>query len=123
MNSNPTSAAVLAHLQIPVSNIANAVKFFESIGGKQDVNRVGFSVIELLDGTRIQITEVSETAPKENHLQFDFKVADIKIAWQEYSSRGLQPSKIVHNRPGHDYFLLRGPDGYEVKINSPYNRS
>ena len=96
--------------------------FSKSIGGKEDIKRERFAVVELFDGTRIQLTEVSETALKDNHLQFDFKVADITIAWKEYSSKGLQPSKITHNRPGHDYFFLRGPDGQEIKINSPFNR-
>tara|TARA_B100000686_G_C16652821_1_gene896509 strand:- start:895 stop:1266 length:372 start_codon:yes stop_codon:yes gene_type:complete len=122
MNSKSKSAALLAHLRIPVSNLSATVKFFESIGGKEDIKRERFAVVELFDGTRIQLTEVSETALKDNHLQFDFKVADITIAWKEYSSKGLQPSKITHNRPGHDYFFLRGPDGQEIKINSPFNR-
>lgn len=122
MKKASKSGAALGHLRLPVSNLAAAVKFFEALGGKQDVDRIGFAVVELLDQTRIQLTQVSKKKVTNNYLQFDFKVEDIDAAWDDYKSKGLSPSKIVRNRPGHDSFVVNGPDNSEVKINSGFNR-
>jgi len=123
MKTNTQTAAILAHLRLPVKNLSAAIKFFEALGGTQDVDRPGFAVVELTDRTRVQLTETSETQLIGNYLQFDFKVENIDDAWQDYRTKGLIPSDIVRNRPGHDFFLLSGPDNCEVRINSNFNRS
>ena len=123
MKNNSNSAVTLAHLRLPVSDLSKAIEFFESLGGRQDVDRHGFAVVELVDNTRVQLTQTSETKLKDNYLQFDFKVDDIDVAWDECQIKGMAPSDITRKRPGHDFFLLNGPDGCEVKINSKFVRS
>lgn len=123
MTTDQDSAVILAHLRLPVSDLAGAVDFFEAIGGKRDTQREGFTVVELRDRTRLQLTQSREPIAAPSPLQFDFKVEDIDAAWQAYAARGLNPSEIVRRNPGHDSFVLAGPDGCEVKINSAFHRS
>ena len=123
MKNNSNSAITLAHLRLSVSDLSKAIEFFESLGGRQDVDRHGFAVVELVDNTRVQLTQTSETKLIDNYLQFDFKVDDIDVAWDECQIKGMAPSDITRKRPGHDFFLISGPDGCEVKINSKFVRS
>ena len=120
--SNANTSAILAHLRLPVQKLAPAIKFFEALGGTQDVDRDGFAVVELADRTRVQLSETADAELTGNYLQFDFKVADFDDAWRDYQDKGLKPSDIVRNRPGHDFFILTGPDNCEVRINSNFNR-
>ena len=120
MKNNSNSAVTLAHLRLPVGDLSKAIEFFESLGGRQDVDRHGFAVVELVDNTRVQLMQTTETKLMDKYLQFDFKVDDIDVAWDECQSKGMAPSDITRKRPGHDFFLLSGPDGCEVKINSKF---
>jgi catechol 2,3-dioxygenase-like lactoylglutathione lyase family enzyme len=123
MSTDPKSAVILAHLRLSVSDLPGAVDFFEAIGGRRDTQREGFTVVELRDNTRLQLTQSPKPITNSSALQFDFKVEDIDAAWQAYSAKGLKPSEIARRNPGHDSFVLTGPDGCEVKINSGFNRS
>jgi len=122
MATDQKASVVLAHLRLSVSDLAGAVDFFEAIGGERDTQREGFTVVELRDHTRLQLTQSPEPAAAASALQFDFKVEDIDAAWQDYVVKGLKPSKIARRNPGHDSFVLTGPDGCEIKINSGFNR-
>jgi len=123
MKNDSNLAVALAHLRLPVTDLSKAIKFFEALGGIQDVDRDGFAVVELVDHTRVQLTETSRIKLMDNYLQFDFKVEDIDVAWDNCQDKGMVPSDIIRNRPGHDFFILSGPDGCEVKINSRFVRS
>lgn len=123
MTTDQKASVILAHLRLSVSDLSSAVSFFEALGGKRDTQREGFTVVELRDNTRLQLTQAEGTVTGNSPLQFDFKVDDIDAAWQDYSAKGLAPSDIARRNPGHDSFLLTGPDGCEVKINSGFNRS
>jgi len=123
MTADQKSSVILAHLRLSVSDLAGAVDFFEAIGGKRDTQREGFTVVELRDHTRLQLTQSREPITAASALQFDFKVEDIDAAWQAYEAKGLNPSDIARRNPGHDSFILTGPDGCEVKINSGFNRT
>ncbi len=122
MNDNSKSAVALAHLRLSVTHLSEAVEFFEAIGARADTQRENFVVVELRDRTRLQLTQSKEAIPAGNSLQFDFKVEDIDAAWQDYQAKGLKPSEIIRRNPGHDSFVLVGPDAYEVKVNSGFKR-
>ena len=122
MNDDSNSAVALAHLRLSVTDLPDAVAFFEAIGARADTQRENFTVVELRDRTRLQLTQSEQAVPSGSFLQFDFKVADIDAAWQDYQAKGLNPSEIVRRTPGHDSFVLVGPDAYEVKVNSGFNR-
>ncbi len=122
MTEDPKLAISLAHLRLPVTRLADAVAFFESIGARPDTRRDKFAVVELHDGTRLQLTESEEPVPSDRELQFDFKVEDIDTVWGDYQAKGLNPSEIVRRRPGHDSFVVVGPDSCEIKINSGFKR-
>lgn len=122
MTSDTNSAIALAHLRLSVTDLAEAVSFFEAIGARADVQRDGFAVVELRDRTRLQLTQSEQAVAAGNTLQFDFKVEDIDAAWQAYNAKGLNPAEILRRNPGHDSFTLSGPDGCEIKINSNFKR-
>ena len=122
MAAESESAVALAHLRISVTDVASAVSFFEALGAETDINRDGFAVVELKDRTRLQLRHAAAPVASRSDLQFDFKVADIDAAWADYQAKGLNPGAITRRRPGHDWFLLSGPDSCEVQINSGYNR-
>ncbi len=123
MTIDSGSAVALAHLRLPVTDLSKAIAFFEAIGARADVRRENFAVVELRDHTRLQLTQAEENVPAGNTLQFDFKVDDIDAAWQEYDAKGLNPAEIIRHNPGHDSFILSGPDACKVKINSGFKRS
>lgn len=123
MTTQSKSAVILAHLRLTVGDLSKAVEFFEAIGGKRDTQREGFTVVELRDRTRLQLTQSREPVRPTGPLQFDFKVDDIDAAWRDYADKGLNPSEIVRRNPGHDSFILEGPDGCEIKINSAFHRA
>lgn len=113
-----TSGAVLGHLRLRVSDLDTAVSFFESLGAQKDIDHDNFAVVEFRDRTRLQLTrsnEISTTSP----LQFDFVVENIDSTWSALKAKGLAPSNIVRSR-AHDNFMVTGPDGYEIKINSKF---
>ena len=120
MNADPNSAISLAHLRLSVTRLSDAIEFFEAIGARTDARRENFVVVELRDRTRLQLTQSQNTIPAGNVLQFDFKVEDIDAAWRDYHAKGLNPSEILRRDPGHDSFVLVGPDSCEVKINSGF---
>lgn len=123
MNSDQKSGAVLAHLRLPVSDLTKAISFFEVIGAREDVRRGNFAVVEFRDRTRLQLTQSDDDIPAMTPLQFDFKVDDIDAAWGNYDAQGLKPGDIKRQTPGHDSFIVTGPDSWEVKINSGYKGS
>ncbi len=123
MDTDLKSAITLAHLRLPVTDLSKAIAFFEAIGARADVRRENFVVVELRDRTRLQLTQAEENIPAGNTLQFDFKVEDIDAAWREYDAKGLNPAEIIRRDPGHDSFILSGPDACKVKINSGFKRS
>jgi len=122
MGSDQKPAVTLGHLRLPVTDLEGAVSFFEAIGARQDVDREGFAVVEFGDRTRLQLTRAERGVPAGTELQFDFRVSDIDAAWREFDARGLGPSAITRRNPGHDWFILNGPDGCEIKINSGFKR-
>ena len=123
MNTETKSAVALAHLRLSVSDLPQAVAFFEALGARADTQRENFTVVELSDRTRLQLTQTDRKVAAGNILEFDFKVDDIDAAWREYDAKGLKPAEIVRRNPGHDSFILSGPDACEVKINSGFKRS
>lgn len=122
MTTDPNSAVALAHLRLSVSRLPDAIEFFEAIGAKADINQENFAVVELRDHTRLQLRQTEGKVAAGSALQFDFKVDDIDAAWRDYAAKGLDPSEIIRRKPGHDSFVLDGPDGCEVQINSGFNR-
>ena len=120
MDTETKSAVSLAHIRLSVSDLEGAVAFFEAIGARADTSRENFRVVELADRTRLQLTQVAGAVAAGQTLQFDFKVHDLDGAWKDYDAKGLQPAEIVRRRPGHDSFMLSGPDGCEVKINAGF---
>lgn len=123
MTTDLQSAIALAHLRLSVTDVSKATAFFEAIGARAAVQQENFVVVELRDHTRLQLTQAEGNIPAGNTLQFDFRVEDIDAAWQEYDAKGLNPAEIIRRNPGHDSFILRGPDACEVKINSGFKRS
>ena len=123
MNTDSKSAIALAHLRLSVTDLSQAIAFFEAVGARADVRRENFAVVELRDRTRLQLIQSEGNVPAGNTLQFDFKVEDIDAAWQEYDAKGLNPAEIIRRNPGHDSFILSGPDECEVRINSGFKRS
>ena len=84
MDTPSKSAVALAHLRLSVTNLSEAVEFFEAIGARADTRREGFTVVELHDRTRLQLTQTNAKISSENFLQFDFKVDNIDEARQEF---------------------------------------
>lgn len=123
MTSDSVPALKLAHLRLSVTDLEKAVSFFEALGARLDVERDNFSVVEFSDETRLQLTQTGEKIPSGMPLQFDFKVEDIDATWQKFDAKGLTPEEITRRTPGHDSFILRGPDACEIKINSGFKRS
>jgi catechol 2,3-dioxygenase-like lactoylglutathione lyase family enzyme len=123
MDQQSDVAISLAHLRLPVSDLAAAIDFFEAMGGEADVRQDQFAVVALADGTRLQLSAAETKVAAASNLQFDFRVADIDAAWAAYTAKGLSPGAIQRRVPGHDSFIVIGPDGAEVKINGAYTRA
>ena len=123
MGTDSNSAIGLAHLRLSVTDLSEAISFFEAIGARADTQRENFAVVELRDHTRLQLRQSEENIAAGTPIQFDFKVEDIDAAWQEYAAKGLNPTEIIRRKPGHDSFILSGPDACEIQINSGFKRN
>ena len=121
MNDNSKSAVALAHLRLSVTHLSEAVEFFEAIGARANTQRENFVVVELRDRTRLQLTQSKEAIPAGNSLQFDFKVADIDAAWQDYQAgistvaikterteRMVTMTRTVPDRPAAPFYQWAG---------------
>ena len=120
MDTVSSSAIALAHLRLSVTDLAGAIDFFEAMGAVTDVRQDKFAVVELGARTRLQLTQSATEVRAGANLQFDFRVEDIDAAWRAYEAKGLNPGEIERHNPGHDCFILLGPDATAVKINGAY---
>lgn len=123
MGTESNSAIGLAHIRLFVTDLSKAISFFEAIGARADTHRENFAVVELRDRTRLQLRQSEGTVSAGTPLQFDFKVEDIDAAWRDYADKGLNPGEIIRRKPGHDSFILSGPDACEIQINSGFKRA
>lgn len=123
MGTESNSAIGLAHIRLPVTDLSKAISFFEAIGARADIHRGNFAVVELRDSTRLQLRQSEEALSAGTPLQFDFKVEDIDAAWRDYAAKGLNPTEIIRRKPGHDSFVLSGPDACEIQINAGFKRN
>ena len=108
----------VGHVRLPVSDVAAAARWLETVGLRPIVQMEELAVLELRGGTHVVVRQ-SEKPPAGTGAPFDLMVDDIDATHRDYAEKGLSPSPIRRGRI-HDSFELAGPDGWAFTVNSSH---
>jgi hypothetical protein len=112
-NGRPPVA--VGHVFFAATDVADAARWFESVGLRPIVRDDDFAVLELRGGTQLVVSKAARAPRGGGAAPFDLMVDDIESAREEYAAQGLKPSRIRRGTL-HDEFSLVGPDGYRVAV-------
>jgi hypothetical protein len=110
----------VGHVRLPVTDVAGAGRWLESVGLRPIFADAGLAVLEFRGGTHVVVRK-AEQMPPGGAAPFDLMVDDIEVARRDFLAKGLGPSEISRGRI-HDSFHLAGPDGYDFTIVSSHAR-
>jgi len=108
----------VGHVRLPVSDVAAAARWLETVGLRPIVQMEELAVLELRGGTHVVVRH-NEKPPAGTGAPFDLMVDDVDSAHRDYTEKGLSPSPIRRGRI-HDSFELAGPDGWAFTVNSSH---
>ena len=119
--SNTKPAVAIGHVDLLVTNVAQAVEFFMQLGMRHIHQDPDFAVLELRGGTHLVLEEPEKgvNVPQGQTPPFDLMVEDITSAHQDCEKLGIKPSAIESGRI-HSNFYLNGPDGYRIRMTSSH---
>ena len=119
--SNTKPAVAIGHVDLLVTNVAQAVGFFMQLGMRHIHQNPDFAVLELRGGTHLVLEEPEkgDTISQGQTPPFDLMVEDLHSAHQECEKLGMKPSAIESGRI-HSNFYLNGPDGYQIRMTSSH---
>ncbi len=109
----------VGHVFFAATDVAEAARWFESVGLRLIVSDDDYAVLELRGGTHLVVSRAARAPRGGGEAPFDLMVDDIDAARSEYSAQGLKPSRIRRGSI-HDEFSLVGPDGYRVTVLSSH---
>jgi hypothetical protein len=108
----------VGHVRLPVSDVAAAARWLETVGLRPIVQMEELAVLELRGGTHVVVRQ-AEKPPAGTGAPFDLMVDDVDATHRDYAEKGLSPSPIRRGRI-HDSFELAGPDGWAFTVNSSH---
>ncbi len=118
---DPRPGVAIGHVDLVVTNVAQAVDYFVQLGMRHIHQSDDFAVLELRGGTHLVLEnpEAGESVTPGQTPPFDLMVDDIQTAHQHLVDLGMKPSEIETGRI-HDNFYLEGPDGYTIRVTSSH---
>jgi len=111
----------VGHVRLPVTDVAVAERWLESVGLRPIFADASLAVLELRGGTHVVVRKAEQLPTSGSAAPFDLMVDDIEATRSDYAAKGLGPSEISRGRI-HDSFHLSGPDGYDFTVNSSHAR-
>jgi catechol 2,3-dioxygenase-like lactoylglutathione lyase family enzyme len=109
----------VGHISLTVSDVNQATRFFETVGMRLIHLGQTASVLELRGGTHLVVKPAEGPIAPGSKAPFDLMVDDIGAAHDDYTAKGMEPSVMESSRI-HEWFTVRGPDGYEITIISSH---
>jgi len=109
----------VGHISLTVSDVTQATRFFEAVGMRLIHLGETVSVLELRGGTHLVVKPAAGPIAPGSKAPFDLMVDDIGAAREDYAAKGMEPSVMESSRI-HEWFTVRGPDGYEITIISSH---
>ena len=117
MDGRPPVA--IGHVSLTVSDVGQATRFFETVGMRLIHLGETIAVLELRGGTHLVVKPADGPIVPGSKATFDLMVDDIGAARKDYAALGMEPSTMEASRV-HEWFTVRGPDGYEITITSSH---
>jgi catechol 2,3-dioxygenase-like lactoylglutathione lyase family enzyme len=109
----------IGHVSLKVGDVAQATRFFETVGMRLIHLGETISVLELRGGTHLVVRPADGPIAPGSKAPFDLMVDDIGAAREDYAAKGMEPSAMESGHV-HEWFTVRGPDGYEITITSSH---
>lgn len=109
----------VGHVRLPVTDVAAAAHWLETVGLRPIVTMDDLAVLELRGGTHVVVRKAEGPPAPGTIAPFDLMVDDIEAAHRDYAGKGLSPSEIQRGRI-HDSFQIAGPGGWTFTINSSH---
>jgi hypothetical protein len=109
----------VGHVRLPVKDVADAVRWLETVGLRPIVTMAELAVLELRGGTHVVVRTSNEPVTAGAIAPFDLMVDDVDAAHRDYAGKGLSPSEITRGRI-HDSFTVPGPSGWAFTVNSSH---
>ena len=109
----------IGHVFFAATDVAEAARWFETVGLRPIAGDDDFAVLALRGGTHLVVTRASCRPHRATEASFDLMVDDIDAAHRRFAAKRLDPSPISRGSV-HDEFRLAGPDGYRVTVLSSH---
>ena len=109
----------VGHISLAVSDVAQATRYFETVGMRLIHLGETVSVLELRGGTHLVVKPADGPIAPGSKAPFDLMVDDIGATREDYAAKGMKPSAMESSRI-HEWFTVHGPDGYEITIISSH---
>lgn len=118
-NNDGRPPVAVGHISLTVSDVAQATRYFETMGMRLIHLGETVSVLELRGGTHLVVKPADGPIAPGSKASFDLMVDDIGAMRKDYAAKGMEPSAMESTRI-HEWFTVRGPDGYEITIISSH---
>ena len=88
----------VGHVRLPVTDVAVAERWLESVGLRPIFADASLAVLELRGGTHVVVRKAEQLPTSGSAAPFDLMVDDIEAARSDYAAKGLGPSEISRGR-------------------------
>jgi hypothetical protein len=111
--------AALGHIRLDVDDVGGAFRFFARYGMREVLERPDFAILELRGGTHLIVSKSDGAVEPGRRAPFDLMVDDVDSFHALFVADGVQASPIERGSI-HDSFLVEGPSGYRIPVNSSH---
>jgi len=109
----------VGHVFFAATDVAEAARWFETVGLRPIASDDDFAVLELRGGTHLVVTRAARRPRRGTEAPFDLMVDDVDATRRKFVAKGLKPSRISRGSI-HDEFSLAGPDGCSMAVLSSH---
>ncbi len=109
----------LGHIQLAVDDVSEAYLFFTRYGMREVLERPDFAILELRGGTHLIVSKADEPVEPGQRAPFDMMVDDVDAMRAIFLAGGAEATEIERGSI-HDSFMVAGPSGYQIPVNSSH---
>ena len=107
----------VGHVTMDTDRLDESEAFMRQIGMRPMFRGDDVAVMELRGGTHLVLLRSRDVRPGD--AAFDLMVEDINAVYEDFTSRGLEPSPIEQGRI-HASFTVTEPAGHRITFNSTH---
>ncbi len=107
----------VGHVTMDTDRLEESEAFMKQIGMRPMFRGDDVAVMELRGGTHLVLRRSHDIRPGD--ASFDLMVEDVNAVYEDFTSRGLEPSPIERGRI-HASFTVTEPAGHRITFNSTH---